>query len=257
MDIITETHKRENMEAKEWLKFIKWIMIAGILILTINIQMSHKETIGTMRELNQHQAKREKQISELKMGISQDNKRRSKILIVVDIIQKRNSGIEHKTMTNFAEYIVDYTEHNVNVDYLLLTALITQESNFNDSAYSSAGAKGLAQIMDLTAQDICEHLRIPYTHGITFIPKHNIMMASWYLERLINHYRDTSKAIAHYNGGGLNAYRYGLKLAQQKDYKLTDEETEALGRLSEETDNYVKRVLGFYGDYISNEVSGE
>jgi hypothetical protein len=48
-----------------------------------------------------------------------------------------------------------------------------------------------------------------------------------------------SKALAHYNGGYRQAYRYGL--IGRKD--LTQEETTALSKLAEETRDYVPKVL--------------
>lgn len=85
------------------------------------------------------------------------------------------------------------------LDWLIITALIIQESGFNENAVSSAGAKGLAQLMPDTAKEL----------GISdpFHPENSIEGASRYLRSLYDLYQDSSHsdririALASYNGG--------------------------------------------------------
>ncbi len=85
------------------------------------------------------------------------------------------------------------------LDWLLITALIIQESGFNENAVSSAGAKGLAQLMPNTAKEL----------GISdpFHSENSIEGASRYLRSLYDLYPDSSHpdririALASYNGG--------------------------------------------------------
>ena len=85
------------------------------------------------------------------------------------------------------------------LDWRLITALIIQESGFRETAVSSAGAKGLAQLMPETAKEL----------GISdpFHSENSIEGGSRYLRRLYNLYPDSTHsdririALASYNGG--------------------------------------------------------
>lgn len=80
------------------------------------------------------------------------------------------------------------------LDPNLIRAMIAQESAGNKDAVSSAGAKGLMQLMDSTASDI----------GVTdvFNPKENITAGSYYLRKMMDRYsQDVELALASYNAG--------------------------------------------------------
>ena len=181
----------------------------------------------------------QEQINELKAGISQDNTRRWEILNSEKVIEKVNNNIPYSVRMEYAEWIVNETSKYDRVSPALVLGLIAQESRFADNAKSHVGARGLGQIMPPTAGDICEHLKIPYTDGIEYNPKTNIKMTTWFINRLIIYYNDVSKALAHYNGGYRQAYRYGL--IGRTD--LTEEETNNLNKLASETKDYVPKVL--------------
>jgi len=100
----------------------------------------------------------------------------------------------------------------------LIKSVIKAESANNPKAVSPAGAKGLMQLMDSTAQDM----------GIdnAFNPKDNIFAGTKYLKQLLNRFGgDEEKALAAYNAGPATVDKYG----GVPPYA--------------ETQNYVKRVL--------------
>ena len=83
-------------------------------------------------------------------------------------------------------------------DYLLY-ALIRSESFFNESVVSSAGAKGLTQLMDTTAADVARKLKVEeYDLNDGSV---NIRFGSFYLEELRRRLDSSILAILSYNAG--------------------------------------------------------
>jgi soluble lytic murein transglycosylase-like protein len=106
------------------------------------------------------------------------------------------------------------------VDPALLTGLIHQESNFNPNAKSPAGAQGLTQLMPATAAGL--GVKNPLD------PAQAIEGGAKYLRQQLDRFGgDASKALAAYNAGPGAVERFG----GVPPY--------------EETQNYVRRVLGY------------
>jgi soluble lytic murein transglycosylase-like protein len=106
------------------------------------------------------------------------------------------------------------------VDPTLVKAVVQADSGFDPRAVSGAGAKGLMQLMDGTAQSL----------GVTnsLDPVQNVAGGTKYLKQLISRYGgDVSRALAAYNAGPGAVDAYG----GVPPYA--------------ETRNYVQRVLQF------------
>ena len=92
--------------------------------------------------------------------------------------------------------------HQVGISPTLLSAVVQTESAGNAHAVSSAGAKGLTQLMDATAQ----------SYGVTdpFDPVQNLTGGAHYLHDLLQRYHgDTHLAVAAYNAGPGAVDQYG------------------------------------------------
>ncbi len=85
----------------------------------------------------------------------------------------------------------------------LIHAIIHQESNFSISAYSSAGARGLMQLMPFTAKKVAKDLKIRYyKKKLTRNPQYNILLGTTYInEMLIKFNKSLPLALAAYNAG--------------------------------------------------------
>ncbi len=83
---------------------------------------------------------------------------------------------------------------------MLVASVIKAESNGDPKAVSTAGAKGLMQLIDSTASDM----------GVrdVFDPHENIEGGVKYLRRMINQFGDIKKALAAYNAGPEAVKRY-------------------------------------------------
>ncbi len=146
-------------------KIIIFIFLLYLVYILFQNHTQNQLIKQLMVEQIEYQNDMSKQLLVVESGISRDEKRRHHILNVEKIISKIDSTIPYDTRFTYAEWIVDETE-NKDIDPYILSALITQESRFNPKAISIVGAKGLGQIMSLTSQDICEHLRINYEDDI-------------------------------------------------------------------------------------------
>jgi len=111
-------------------------------------------------------------------------------------IENVNSIAQTKAITPKDE-ISDYIKEASNkygVDEKLIRALINQESAFNPNAVSSAGAKGLMQLMPETAKYL----------GVknVFNPQENIEGGVKYLKQMLDRYNGNKiLALAAYNAG--------------------------------------------------------
>lgn len=120
--------------------------------------------------------------------------------------------------------IIEQASDRWGVDSSLIKAVIKAESGFRNGAVSSAGAQGLMQLLPATAKSL----------GVTdpFDPSQNIMAGTRYLKGQLERFDNRVElALAAYNAGPAAVKKYG----GIPPYN--------------ETQNYVKRVLGYRESY--------
>jgi soluble lytic murein transglycosylase len=118
-------------------------------------------------------------------------------------------GIQELTLPLRHEDIIRQQARDKGLDPALIAAMIYQESKFEDRT-STAGAKGLMQILPGTAQFIARK-----SGGTAFelrdlgTPQINIAYGAWYLRYLINRYGgNETLAVAAYNAGENNVDKW-------------------------------------------------
>lgn len=105
------------------------------------------------------------------------------------------------TKTEVMRMISEEAARNGRVPAALALAVAKVESNFNDQAVSSAGARGVMQIMPSTAMG---EFGVPKEQLMD--PRLNVRLGIAYLERLYNQYgQNWELALSHYNGGSLRS----------------------------------------------------
>ena len=131
-----------------------------------------------------------------------------------------------------------------------ILSIIRQESEFDLSANSHAGAKGLMQLMPYTAKLVAKQAKLPYSRSrLTTDPEYNINLGSHYIAGLILEYDGAYPfAIAAYNAGPKRV-KYWKKLNKnpQKNQINYVDWIELIK--FKETRNYVQRVLENYNVY--------
>jgi len=131
-----------------------------------------------------------------------------------------------------------------------ILSIIRQESEFDLSANSHAGAKGLMQLMPYTAKLVAKQAKLPYSRSrLTTDPEYNINLGSHYIAGLILEYDGAYPfAVAAYNAGPKRV-RYWKKLNKDPQKNQIDYINWIELIKFKETRNYVQRVLENYNVY--------
>ena len=131
-----------------------------------------------------------------------------------------------------------------------ILSIIRQESEFDLSANSHAGAKGLMQLMPYTAKIVAKQAKLPYSKSrLTKDPEYNINLGSHYIAGLILEYEGAYPfAIAAYNAGPKRV-KYWKKLNKNPQKKQINYVDWIELIKFKETRNYVQRVLENYNVY--------
>ena len=127
--------------------------------------------------------------------------------------------------------------------WTIIHAIARQESQFDKTAVSSAGARGLMQLMPGTAREQSGKIGLAYQPAaLTSDPNLSIMLGSSYFQRIYANYNSYPLAIAAYNAGGGNVNKW---LRANGDPR-----TGAVDMVDwiemipfQETRNYVQRVI--------------
>jgi soluble lytic murein transglycosylase len=139
--------------------------------------------------------------------------------------------------------IIESLEPKDRVNPLLIISVIRQESRFSSTIRSPVGALGLMQVMPSTAKFTAKKIGLK-DYELTN-PVDNIKLGSWYLKFTHQQVKNNSVlAIAGYNAGPTNVSRW------VKEYGTNDLDEFVEQIPFEETQNYVKAVLGNYWNYL-------
>lgn len=144
---------------------------------------------------------------------------------------------------NFVELYAD----KYDVDKFLIYAVIKAESNFDEKAVSSKGAKGLMQLMESTAKDILKKLDLSIENeklsNELLNPEFNINLGTKYISILIGKYSSIELALVAYNAGSGHVDEWIEQNVLNADGSNVEEVP------YKETNNYVRKILRDYQIY--------
>ncbi len=145
------------------------------------------------------------------------------------------------------ENLIEMYSEKYQVDSNLIFAIVKAESNFNVSAVSSKGAKGLMQLMEDTAKDVAKKtdskidldtIGEKLLHADT-----NIELGTKYISTLLEKYNNTALALTAYNAGIGTVDNWIEK-------GIIKENGEDIQNIPyKETNNYVRKILRDYKIY--------
>ena len=173
------------------------------------------------------------------------------LFLVLIVVLLGTIGFGEKMMKimyskKYENLVVIYSE-KYQVDSDLIFALIKAESNFNSSAVSGKGAKGLMQLMEETAKDVSKKtdLKIePDEIGEKLLQADvNIELGTKYISILLEKYNNTAIALTAYNAGIGTVDNWIEKGVIKKD----GEDIQNIPY--KETNNYVRKILRDYKIY--------
>ena len=130
------------------------------------------------------------------------------------------------------------------LDPMILLAVMREESRFDASAHSIAGARGLMQIMPQTAYRLDKAVKLGlYKDSQIEEVRNNISLGAFYLKSLLNEFGSLASVLAAYNAGESAVKSW----QQQGAYHAVDEFVEDIPY--GETRNYVKKVITSFFQY--------
>ncbi len=154
--------------------------------------------------------------------------------------------LQGKLYPRYYANAVDKYAKLYNVDTFLVAAMILEESRYNATAVSWAGAIGLMQIMPATGRELAQQLKIRrFRTSMLKQPDINIRMGTKYIADLNSWFdNDPMLVIGAYNGGPGRMKRWvstkGIKDIDLFVEKITIRET----RL------HIKKVIDSYDNYV-------
>ncbi|MGB3789641.1 MAG: transglycosylase SLT domain-containing protein [Phormidesmis sp.] len=142
----------------------------------------------------------------------------------------------------FSDLILGRAEDN-NLNPILVTALVRQESRFEPDIKSVVGAVGLMQVMPATGEWISQ--QINQTDYTLSKPQDNVKFGTWYLDYTHREFADNSLfAVASYNAGPGAVSSW----IAEKEFANADEFVDIIPY--PETKGYVESVFGGYWNYL-------
>ena len=126
----------------------------------------------------------------------------------------------------------------------LVLAMVRQESAFDTGARSSAGARGLMQLLPATAMRTAQELKLGYSHRrLNSDPEYNLLLGQTYLQSLLDSFDGSYVlALAAYNAGPSRALRWVRDNGDPRDEQADPVDWIELIPFAE-TRNYVQRAM--------------
>ncbi len=160
-------------------------------------------------------------------------------------VRTAKGGLQKGIVSPEAAYpIVNYPLLvQANVERSLTLALTRQETEMNPNARSSVGARGLMQLMPLTAKGEAKRLGLAYSVSKLNDPSYNMTLGSHYVDSLLDDFNGSYiMAAAAYNAGPSRPRRWAQDYGDPRTGAIDPVDWVEFIPFSE-TRNYVQRVM--------------
>lgn len=168
--------------------------------------------------------------------------RRQLALMVAKLALARNVEVDHLAFPT--EAIPEDVKVEPTVGKPLVYAIARQESAFNPGAVSSAGARGLLQLMPATARATARRVGLTYSPDrLTTDPSYNATLGAAHLDELLERFNGSYiLTFAAYNAGPSRSYQWMERYGDPRR-----SEVDAIDWIERipftETRNYVQRIM--------------
>lgn len=168
------------------------------------------------------------------------------IVLLAKVFNVKTLTLKQIYPKKYSEYVEKYAKE-YDVDPLLIFSIIKVESNFDEKAKSSSGAKGLMQLMEATATEIANKIDEPLVEQESLLePEKNIMIGTKYYSELLEMYDENMLlALTAYNAGIGNVNGWIESGIIKKD----GSDIENIPY--KETNMYVRKIINNYKIYQS------
>ncbi len=120
---------------------------------------------------------------------------------VFSILSKYHTGLNSYQLRQTAR-VIHQESKKFGYDPMFLVAVIMTESSFYNWAVSNVGARGLMQLMPLTAKQIAYETELQWEGEKTlYNPLLNVKMGTYYLGKMENKFGNLQLALEAYNNG--------------------------------------------------------
>ena len=141
--------------------------------------------------------------------------------------------------------IIEQRAKEQNLPPYLVFAMIRQESAFDATAKSWAGAQGLMQLMPATGREVAQRLGLRFSTSNLNDPDFSVRLGTRYFKQVLDMFDGNHVlALAGYNGGP-----YRIKKLWRQAGSNPELDRFVDGLYLEETKTYVKRILLFEDSY--------
>jgi len=157
--------------------------------------------------------------------------------------------VQMRRVSGFDSFIRQYAQE-FSVDRSFISAIIARESSYVATAQSSAGARGLMQIMPDTGDWAAGRLAVqPYNYDRLFEPELNIRMGAWYLNYLSSQFGgDPVMIVSAFHAGANNVKQWAMKYG-------ADQKTITMDQIpTSDTKDYVKKVMKAYSLFYEYDI---
>ncbi|MBM6580260.1 lytic transglycosylase domain-containing protein [Microvirga sp. BT689] len=222
--------ERKAFDARVPVQALQWLQQIGEQDLTLSLYSDLAQTLSDPGQLDALAG----------LATSQQNPRA--VLVIGKTALQRGFPLDQHAYPLAA--IPDFVSVGDEVEPAMVYAIARQESAFNPRAISSAGARGLMQLMPATAMRTAKRFGVGFDlKRLIEDPSYNAKIGSAHLGELMEDWKGSHiLAFASYNAGGGNVIKWVRSYGDPR--KPDVDEVDWVERIPfYETRNYVQRVL--------------